>query len=60
VTNNPKIIIPTHWDNFRVPYSFSQKEIVEQKLFPFRDHVKQLSPETKVIFPEHLGTIVIE
>jgi L-ascorbate metabolism protein UlaG (beta-lactamase superfamily) len=60
VTNNPKIIIPTHWDNFRVPYSFSQSEIVEQKLFPFQEHVKHLSPETEVIIPVHLGTIVIE
>jgi len=60
VTNNPRIIIPTHWDNFRVPYGFPQQEIAESKLFPFRDHVKVLSPETKVIIPEHLGTIVIE
>jgi len=60
VTNNPKIIIPTHWDNFRVPYGFPQQEIAESKLFPFRDHVKVLSPETKVIIPEHLGTIVLE
>lgn len=60
VTNNPKIIIPTHWDNFRVPYGFPQQDIAESKLFPFRDHVKVLSPETKVIIPEHLGTIVIE
>ena len=60
VTNNPKIIIPTHWDNFRIPYGFSQKEMAESKLFPFRDHVKHLSPETKVIIPEHLGVIVLE
>lgn len=60
VTNNPKIIIPTHWDNFRIPYGFPQQEMVERKLYPFRDHVKVLSPKTKVIIPEHLGTIVIE
>ncbi len=59
VTNYPKTIIPTHWDNFRLPYGFSQKEAVEQKLFPFRDHVKELSPETNVIIPEHLKTITI-
>jgi len=59
VTNYPKTIIPTHWDNFRIPYGFSQKEAVEQKLFPFRDHVKELSPETNVIIPEHLKTITI-
>ena len=60
VTNYPKIIIPTHWDNFRLPYGFSQKEIAEQKLFPFREHVKRLSPQTKVIIPEHLGIITIK
>ena len=60
VTNYPKIIIPTHWDNFRLPYRFSQKEIAADKLFPFRDDVKRLSPQTKVIIPEHLGTITIE
>ena len=60
VTNYPKIIIPTHWDNFRLPYGFSQQSGVEQKLIPFQKAVKKLSPETKVIIPKHLGTIIIE
>jgi L-ascorbate metabolism protein UlaG (beta-lactamase superfamily) len=60
VTNYPKTIIPTHWDNFRIPYGFSQKKMAEEKLFPFRDHVKELSPQTKVIIPEHLKTITIK
>lgn len=60
VTNYPKIIIPTHWDNFRLPYGFSQKSGVEQKLIPFKEDVKRLSPNTKVIIPEHLGTITID
>lgn len=59
VTNYPKIIIPTHWDNFRLPYGFSQESGVTQKLLPFKEEVKRLSPETKVIIPEHLGTITI-
>lgn len=58
-TNYPKVIIPSHWDNFRLPYGFSQQAGVEQKLFPFRDDVKKLSPETEVIIPKHLGTITI-
>ncbi len=57
VTNYPKIIIPTHWDNFRLPYGFSQQASVDSKLIPFKNDVKTLSPETKVIIPEHLGTI---
>lgn len=60
VTNYPKIIIPTHWDNFRLPYGFSQQSGVELKLIPFQEDVKRLSPNTKVIIPEHLGTIAID
>lgn len=60
VTNYPKIIIPTHWDNFRWPYRFSQQANAEAKLYPFRDDVKRLSPYTKVIIPQHLDTITIE
>jgi len=60
VTNYPKIIIPTHWDNFRLPYGFSQQIAVEQKLIPFQKEVKRLSPETKVLIPEHLKTITIK
>jgi L-ascorbate metabolism protein UlaG (beta-lactamase superfamily) len=60
VTNYPKIIIPTHWDNFRLPYGFSQQSGVEQKLIPFQEDVKRLSPASKVLIPIHLGTITIE
>lgn len=60
VTNYPKYIITTHWDNFRLPYGFSQQSGVEQKLIPFQKDVKKLSPDTKVIIPEHLGTITID
>ena len=60
VTNYPRIIIPTHWDNFRLPYGFSQESAVEQKLMPFKEDVKRLSPRTQVIIPKHLGTITIE
>ncbi|NNE03980.1 MAG: MBL fold metallo-hydrolase [Eudoraea sp.] len=60
VTNYPKVIIPTHWDNFRLPYGFSQQSGVEQKLLPFKEAVKKLSPDTNVLIPTHLGTITIE
>lgn len=60
VTNNPKWIIPSHWDNFRLPYGFSQQDAVDQKLLPFAEDVKRLSPESKVLIPKHLGTITIE
>lgn len=59
VTNKPKYIIPTHWDNFRLPYGFSQQSGVEQKLIPFQEDVKEISPNTEVLIPKHLGTISI-
>lgn len=60
VTNNPKVIIPTHWDNFRLPYGFSQQASVRLKLLPFKEDVGRLSPETEVIIPTHLETITVE
>ena len=60
VTDNPKVIIPTHWDNFRLPYGFSQEASVELKLLPFKEDVGRLSPQTEVIIPTHLGTITVE
>ncbi len=60
VTNYPKIIIPTHWDNFRLPYGFSQQSAVEGKLIPFKKDVNRLSPETQVLIPTHLGTLTVE
>tara|TARA_R110002073_G_scaffold8207_3_gene45778 strand:+ start:60450 stop:61391 length:942 start_codon:yes stop_codon:yes gene_type:complete len=59
VTNYPKILIPTHWDNFRLPYEFSQDKAVKQKLIPFKEDLKTVSPNTKVIIPKHLKTIII-
>jgi L-ascorbate metabolism protein UlaG (beta-lactamase superfamily) len=60
VTSNPRVIIPTHWDNFRLPYGFSQEASVKLKLLPFREDVSRLSPKTEVIIPTHLGTITVE
>jgi hypothetical protein len=54
VTDFPKIIIPTHWDNFRVPYGFSQSVGIETKIKPFIEKVKKISPNSRVIIPEHL------
>lgn len=58
-TNFPKIVIPAHWDNFRVPYGFSQEKALEQKIKPFIAEVKAASPMSKVIIPIHLETITI-
>ena len=59
VTGYPKIIIPTHWDNFRLPYNFSQEDNIELKLIPFKKDIELLSPNTDVIIIRHLEEVVI-
>ena len=59
ITNYPKVIIPTHWDNFKLPYGFSQQTGIEDKLIPFQKALKTLAPQTTVIIPKHLETITI-
>jgi len=60
LTNFPKTVIPAHWDNFRVPYGFSQQDAIDKKIKPFIEEVKLASPTSKVIVPEHLKTITIK
>ncbi|WOJ98514.1 MBL fold metallo-hydrolase [Congregibacter brevis] len=58
-TDFPPIVIPTHWDNFRLPYGFSQETNVKRNLIPFVETAKQVSPDSRVILPVHLEPIVI-
>ncbi len=60
VTGNPPIIIPTHWDNFRLPYGFSQEAAIARNIVPFISAVAAISPNSRVISPTHLKTIIIE
>lgn len=60
LTNFPKIVIPTHWDNFRVPYGFSQQDAIDKKIMPFLKEVEEASPKSQVIIPVHLETILIK
>lgn len=59
-TGFPKIVIPTHWDNFRVPYGFSQEKAIAEKIKPFIEEVKAASPDSEVLIPVHLETITIK
>ena len=59
VTGMPPIVIPTHWDNFSLPYGWSQEAGVNRNLVPFAKTVAEISPRTRVIIPTHLKTIVI-
>ena len=60
VTNKPKYIIPTHWDNFRLPYSFSQESSIDLKLVPFKKDVEILSPNSEVLIVRHLEEINLD
>ena len=59
-TNYPGMVIPVHWDNFRIPYGFSQEEAIEQKIKPFLEEVKKASPGSKVIVPVHLQVMTFK
>ena len=52
------IVVPTHWDQFNVPYGFSQQHAID-RVQSFVQEVKAASPETRVIVPEHFKPIVI-
>ena len=60
VTMKPRIIIPTHWDSFNLPYSFSQEDNVNSKLIPFKETVARLAPQSTVIIPKHLEPFVVD
>jgi L-ascorbate metabolism protein UlaG (beta-lactamase superfamily) len=59
VTGFPRIVIPTHWDNFRLPYGFSQQPNIERNILPFIETVRHLSPRTTVIAPVHLEPFTV-
>ena len=58
-TGFPPIVIPTHWDNFRLPYGFSQQPNIERNILPFIETVGRLSPGTRVIEPVHLEPFTV-
>lgn len=58
-TGFPQVVIPTHWDNFRLPYGFSQQANVERNILPFVESARVVSPGSTVITPVHLEPIRI-
>jgi L-ascorbate metabolism protein UlaG (beta-lactamase superfamily) len=55
---NPRTVLPTHWDQFNVPYGFSQQHAVD-RVQSFVAEIKAVSPNTRVIVPEHFKPIVL-
>ena len=56
---NPRTVIPTHWDRFNVPYTFSQQGAID-RLQSFIKEIKDASPTTQVIVGEHLKTFTVK
>ena len=59
VTSFPKIVIPTHWDDFRIKYDAPQEKALKAKVMPFVEDVNKVSPKTNIIIPQHLIPIII-
>ena len=58
-TGSPPVVLPTHWDNFRYPYGFSQQANIERNILPFIEAARTISPGSTVITPVHLEPIKI-
>jgi L-ascorbate metabolism protein UlaG (beta-lactamase superfamily)/enamine deaminase RidA (YjgF/YER057c/UK114 family) len=56
-TGFPPVVFPTHWDNFRYPYGFSQQANIERNILPFIEAARVISPGSTVITPVHLELI---
>ena len=56
---NPKLVLPTHWDAFNVPFDAPQDRALE-RLQTFLAEVKAASPGSIVLVPERLKPILVE
>jgi hypothetical protein len=50
------VVLPTHWDNFLVPYEASQQPALDA-LQSFLKEIAVASPKTKVIVPKYFEPI---
>jgi hypothetical protein len=48
--NFPRLVLPTHWDNFLAPYDTSQQPSIDA-LQSFIAEVHAASPDSKVVVP---------
>ena len=59
VLGYPKTVLPTHWDDYTVPYDYPQTEKLEQ-LKSFIAEIKKASPKTEVIIPKYFVPLVFK
>lgn len=57
--HHPPLVLPTHWDNFLVPYDASQQAAIEA-LQSFVREIESASPKTKVVIPKYFEPIPLE
>ena len=57
VLGYPKTVLPTHWDDYTVPYDYPQTEQLEQ-VKSFVAEIKKASPKTDVIIPQYFVPLV--
>lgn len=59
VLGNPALVIPTHWDNFLVPYGASQQSAIDA-VQQFVKEVESASPNTNVTVPKYFEPITLK
>jgi hypothetical protein len=55
----PLLVLPTHWDNFFVPYGASQQASVDA-LQSFIQEIRAASPKTRIVVPKYFEAIPLE
>lgn len=55
----PALVLPTHWDNFLVPYDVPQQPAIDA-LQSVVQEVEAASPRSKVIVPEYFEPIPLD
>lgn len=55
----PKIVLPTHWDDFTVPFEYPQTDKLEQ-LKSFIEEIKKASPKTEVLQPKYFVPLIFK
>lgn len=55
----PKVVLPTHWDDFAAPYDASQQEALDA-LQSFVQEIHAASPKTRVIIPKYFEPISLD
>jgi L-ascorbate metabolism protein UlaG (beta-lactamase superfamily) len=59
VLHYPPLVLPTHWDNFLLPYEASQQAALDA-VQAFVREIETASPKTKVVVPRYFQPIALD